>query len=116
MPNMPPGVERRLEVDAANSGKLDGEFDDLTDLVFVDAPFERRNERDMQADVSQTVEGPNLFFQNVWLTTKNSVSFGIEAIKLEVQRRTDLVQLLEKAIVAGDTLTVGIDHDKRDAA
>src|SRR5712664_2902354 len=116
MPNMPPGVERRLEVDAANSGMLDGEFDDLTDLVFVDAPFDRRNERDMQADLSQTVEGPNLFFQNVWLATKDAISFRIKAVELEIQRRTDFVQLLEEAIVAGDALTVGIDHDKRDTA
>src|SRR5260370_25958879 len=116
MLNMPPCVECRLEVDAANSGMLDGEFDYLTDLVFVDAPFDRRNERDMQTDLSQTVEGPDLFFQNVRLTTKHAICLGFEAVELEIQRRTDFVQLLEEAIVAGDALTVGIDHDKRDTA
>src|SRR5260370_20027165 len=95
---------------------LDGEFDDLTDLVLVDAPFDCRNERDMQSDRSQTVEGPNLFFQNIWLATKHAISFRIKSVELEIERRTDFVQLLEEAIVAGDVLAVGIDHDKRAAS
>ncbi len=116
MLNMAPGVECRLEVDAANSGMLDGEFDDLTDLVFVDAPFDRRNERDMQTDLSQTVEGPNLFFQNVWLTTKNPVSFRVETVELEIKRWTYLVQLFEKTIVLRNAFPICVDHHKMDAA
>lgn len=50
-------VEGWLKVDAAHCRVFDGEVDDSSDLMFVDSALYRGNQRHVQADGGETVEG-----------------------------------------------------------
>jgi hypothetical protein len=95
---------------------LDGEIDDLADLVLVDPALHGRYQRDRQADGCEAIERAQLFRQDVRLAANDAIRFRIEAVELKVDRRPDLVEFGEKAIIVRDPLSVGIDHDDRDAA
>ncbi len=46
---------------------LDREVDDPADFVFVDTALDRRNDRNVQPDLGQPVERPQLLLQQVGL-------------------------------------------------
>ena len=50
-------MKRRLKIDPSNRRMLDGEVDDLADFVLVHAVLDRGNQRNVQPDGSQPVEG-----------------------------------------------------------
>src|SRR5260370_33270281 len=116
MCNVPPCVKCWLKVDASDGRMANCEIDDLSDFVFVDAALDCRNERHAQSDFGQAVKGADLFFKDVWLIPQNAVSIRVEAVKLEIDRGADLVEPFQEVIVFSDTLAVGIDHHRTDAA
>src|SRR5260370_18959420 len=106
-------MERRLEIDSPDGGMVDGELDNLANLVFIYTAFNRGDNRDVQADLRQSVQCSKLLLQNVGLAAKNPVRLGLESIELEIERWPDLVELFEEAVVFGDPFAVGVDHDER---
>ena len=95
---------------------LDREFDDPADLVVVDAALDRRNDRDAQSDLCEPVERPQLLLQQVRLAADDSIGLRFEAVELKVECGPHLVELLQKTIVAGDSLAVGVEHDEANVA
>ncbi len=69
-------VEGWLKVDAAHCRVFDGEVDDSSDLVFVDSALYRGNQRHVQADGGETVEGKKLLGQDVGLSTNDAIGLG----------------------------------------
>ena len=109
-------VKRRLEVDSPNGRMLNGEVDNLADFVLVDTAFDRGNQRHAQPDGSKPIQGAELFLKNAGLAANDSVGLSIEPVELKVEGRPRLIQLLQKTIIAGNTLAVGVDHHKWNAA
>ena len=80
----------------------DGEIDNLADLMFIHAAFNRWDDRNVQADFGQPVESSQFFVENIRLASKDAIRLRVEAIELEVERRPDLIQLFEEEVVLGD--------------
>ena len=64
----------------------------------------------MAPDIRHAVKRSQLLRQDVGLTTQDVVGAWLKAIELEVDRRTDLGQFGEEAVVTGDPLPVRIEH------
>src|ERR1039458_3504369 len=105
----------RLKVDAANGWMFDSEVDDLANLVIVHSTFNGRNERDVEADRCQAIQGKQFLLKNVRLAANDAIGLAIKAVELEVNRRTNLGELFEETVIVCDAFAVRVDHDKRDA-
>src|ERR1035437_10345887 len=105
----------RLKVDAANGWMFDSEVDDLANLVIVHSTFNGRNERDIEPDRCQAIQGQQLLLKNVGLTANDAIGLTIIAVELEVNRRANPGELFEEAVIVCDAFAVRVDHDKRDA-
>ena len=113
---MAAGVERRLKVDPANRRMRDREIDDATELVLVDAAFDRRHQRDVQPRRGQAVQGADALLDDVGFAAQRERRSALEPVELKVERRLDLGELLDELVVARNPLAVGVDHDEADAA
>ena len=110
------GMKGRLKRHPSNRRMLDCEFDDPADLVVVHAALDRRNDRDAQPDLCKPVERPQLLLQQVRLAADDSIGLQFEAVELKVECRPHLVELLQKMIVPGDSLAVGVEHHEANVA
>ena len=88
---------------------------ELVDPVLISAALARAADQ-AYGSVREPVEGTQLLLQEIGLAADDSVGIRFEAVELEVQCRSHLVELLQKAIIACDSLAVGIDHDEADIA
>ena len=109
-------VERRLEVDPANGRMRDREIDDPTELMLVDAAFDRRHQRHVQPCRGQAVQGANALLDDVGFAAQRERRAALEPVELKVERRLDLGELLDERVVARNPLAVGVDHHEANAA
>ncbi len=113
---MATGMEGRLEVDAADCGMADGEFDNPADLVIVDPTFDGGNQRYVQPGGGKAIECSQFLFKKVRLASNHPIRLSLKTIKLEVKGRANFCHLLQKTVVVSNPLPVRVHHDKRDAA
>ena len=57
-------MECRLKIDSPDSRVPDGEIDNLSDLVFINAPLDRRDDRHVETESGQPVERKKLLVQD----------------------------------------------------
>src|SRR5262249_2175287 len=97
-------------------GMLDREFDDPAYFMLVDTTLDRRNDRDVQPNLREPVEGAQFLVEDIGLPADDSIGLWFEAIKLEIERGSHLIELLKKVIISGDSLGVRVEHDEPDVA
>src|SRR5262249_12501472 len=116
MPYVAAGVKGRLERDASYRRMLDREFDDPSYFMLVDTTLDRRNDRDVQSNLREPVEGAQFLVEDVWLPTDDSIGLRFEAIELKIECGLHFFELLKKVIISGDSLVVRVEHDEPDVA
>src|SRR5579885_401509 len=109
-------VKGRLKIDATYRRVVDGKLDNLTHFMQVDPALDSRNQDDAQANGCQPVQRAQFLFQNLWLAPDDAIGFAFKAIKLEVNGWSNLSKLIEKLVIIGNALAVGIEHDMPDIA
>ncbi len=109
-------MKRGLEIDSPHGWMPNGKFDDLADLVLVDAPLDSGNQRDAEPNGSKSIQRSELLFKNPRFAANDAIGFSVEAIELKVDRGTYFVQLLQESIVVRNAFGISVDHDVRNAA
>jgi hypothetical protein len=86
----------------------DREIDDPAEFVLVDAPCDRRDQRDVQSGRGEAIQGANPLLDDARLASQRQRRSALESIELEVERRLDLGELLDEPVVACDSLPIRI--------
>jgi len=97
-----------------NCGVVEGEAEQATQLVLVDAALHRRHQHHVAADPGHPVQRPQLLGQDAWLPPQDLESALLETVELEVDGGADLGQLGQEAVVRGDALAIGVEHHVAD--
>ena len=104
-----------LERDAANAGLLQREVDDGAELVVVDAPLDRDDERGGDAELVESVEGFLADRAEIGAAQLHErfASQRVE-LKVDLEVRHVVGQTFGELLVLGDADAVGVDHQVLD--
>ena len=75
-----------LEVDSTDCGVLQGETNDITHLVLVDATFNRGYKDDIAIDLRQPIEGSEFLRQQIGFAANLAIRISLKPVKLQVNR------------------------------
>ena len=110
------GMECRLKVDAANGWVLDGQFNDLANLMVIHTALNCGDKSYVETDGCKAIQRKQLLLKNVRLTANDAVGLTFKAVELEIDRGARFSELFEEPVIMCNALAVGVDHDKRNAA
>ena len=84
----------------------------FADLMIIDAALDGGDERDIETDRREPIEASSFSSRMSGLAANDAIGLAVEAVELEVDRRADLGELFEEAVVVRDALAVGVHHDE----
>ena len=113
---MPPGVKRRLEIDALHRGMFQAEANNPADFMFVHPVLDGGNQDYRAADLRKTVQRAQFLRQNIRFAPDDAIRLALKTIELEIDVRLNFRELFEKAVIGGDSFAIGIQHHVGDAA